>query len=293
MRATDTVDRPIVIFDSGIGGLPYLSAARSILPNEDFIYLADRAGFPYGSKTREEVKTLVLGLVSRLVEAYDPKALVIACNTASQAALDAARRANPGLSIIGTVPAVKPAAERSRSGVIGVMATAGAVEDPYLDTLVARHAKGLDVLREGAQDLVGFVERRSAYADARERREAVAPCVGRLVAGGADVIVLACTHFLHLRDDIAAVAGPSVEVIDSRAGVVKRLKQVLAERGLLAKRPADGGEASVSKLRSGVEKSLFLLTGEEPFEEEYGLLADSFGLARPTALPGNSVAWTG
>jgi len=269
----DDMKRPIAIFDSGIGGLPYLEPARAALPNEAFVYLADRAGFPYGTKTREEVRGIVLDLVERILRSYDPKALVIACNTASQAGLDAARRANPGLLIIGTVPAVKPAAERTRSGTIGVMATEGAVEDPYLDTLVARYAKGVTVIREAAQSLVSFVERRGATAGPEERREAVRPFVRRLVEGGADEIVLACTHFLHLRDDIAQVAGAGVEIVDSRLGVVKRLKQVLAERGLLE----SGGSA-------GSERGLFLLSGEPPFEPEYGLLAEDFGLAGPRAL---------
>lgn len=266
----------IAILDSGIGGLPYLEAARAALPDESFVYIADRAGFPYGSKSRETVRDLVVGLIARLVEARAPKAVVIACNTASQAALEAARRANPRLPIIGTVPAIKPAVERSRGGIIGVLATAGAVEDPYLDSLVARYAGGRSVLREGAQDLVSFVERRAAVAGEDERRGAVAPYVRRLVEGGADVIVLACTHFLHLRDDIAAEAGPAVEVIDSRAGVVRRLRQVLSERGLLA-RNSDGETRPPSR---------FLLTGLAPIEPEYGLLARSFGTARPELFPG-------
>jgi glutamate racemase len=274
MSPLPSSNRPIAIFDSGIGGLPYLSAARASLPAESFIYLADRLGFPYGTKSHEEVRDRVTGLVSRLLGAYAPKAVVIACNTASLAALDAARRANPGLPIVGTVPAVKPAAERSRSGVIGVMATAGAIEDPYLDSLVTHHATGLSVIRESAQELVSFVERRSAFAGEEERREVVAPYVRRLVDQGADVIVLACTHFLHLRDDISAVAGPSVEIVDSRAGVVKRLKQVLSERGLLLEGPV------------ARERGLFLLTGDEPFEAEYGLLARGFGLEGPEPLPG-------
>jgi glutamate racemase len=264
MMSTRRGIRPIAIFDSGIGGLPYLTAARACLPAESFIYIADRAGFPYGTKSREEVRGIVLRLVSRIVGAYAPKAIVIACNTASQVALEAARRAHPGLPIVGTVPAVKPAAERSRSGVIGIMATAGAVEDPYLDSLVARYAKGLSVFREGAQELVSFVERRSAVAGKEERREAVAPYVRRLVDRGADEIVLACTHFLHLREEIAELAGPTVEVVDSRAGVVKRLKQVLTEEAY----------------------GLFVLTGDEAFEPEYGLLAGTFALDGPESIPG-------
>jgi glutamate racemase len=276
MMSDTTKDRPIAIFDSGIGGLPYLEPARSALPNESFVYLADREGFPYGTKTRQEVRDIVLRLVARLVEAYDPKAIVIACNTASQAGLEAARKANPGLPIVGTVPAVKPAAERTRSGTIGVMATAGAVEDPYLDSLVARYAKGVAVLREGAQPLVSFVERRAATAGPEERREAVRPFVRRLVDRGADEIVLACTHFLHLHDDIASVAGAGVEVIDSRAGVAKRLRQVLAEKGLLA---ASGGAERARK-----PYGVFLLSGDEPFEAEYSRLAETFGLEGPYAL---------
>ncbi len=278
----------IAILDSGVGGLPYLSSARASMPRESFIYVADRAGFPYGTKPRDEVKDIVLRLVARLVRSYGPKALVIACNTASQAALDAARKANPGLPIIGTVPAVKPAAERSRSGVIGVLATAGAVEDPYLDSLVARFAKGLSVIREGAQELVSFVERRAAVAGPAERRDAVEPYVRRLVDAGADQIVLACTHFLHLREDIAAAAGPSVEVVDSRAGVVKRLRQVLSERGQLI----DGGPVARERglLFDGgpaaPERGLFLLTGAGVPEAEYRALADSFGLGGPEPMPG-------
>jgi len=270
--------RPIAFLDSGIGCLPYVSAARAVLPSESFVCLADRAGFPYGTKSRDEVRRIVLDIVSRLVGAFSPKAIVIACNTASQAALGAARAAHPGIPIVGTVPAVKPAAERSRSGIIGILASEGAVEDPYLDSLVGRHAKGLTVLREGAQELVAFVERRAAAAGEAERREAVAPYVKRLVERGADEIVLACTHFLHLRDDIAAVAGPGVEVVDSRAGVVDRLRQVLAEAGLIA------GSSQGQK-----PYGLFLLTGSPPIEAEYRLYTEAFGLEGPEILSGPEI----
>ena len=289
MKPSSDGDRPIAIFDSGIGGLPYLRPARAALPEESFVYLADRAGFPYGTKRREEVRAIVLDRIARLVEAYDPKAVVIACNTASQAGLDAARRAHPGLPVIGTVPAVKPAAERTRSGTIGVMATEGAVEDPYLDSLVARYAKGVKVLREAAQSLVSFVERRGADASPDERRNVVEPFVRRLVDSGADEIVLACTHFLHLRDEIAEVAGPGVEIVDSRTGVVKRLRQVLGERALL--RAAAGGPRAegTGDLPQGDRQGdsrpgLFLLSGEPPYEPEYRLHAMAFGLSGPLAL---------
>jgi glutamate racemase len=279
-RAAQARSRPIVIFDSGVGGLPYLDTARSALSLESFVYVADRKGFPYGSKSHDEVRDIVVQLVASLVEAYAPKAIVIACNTASQAALSAVREANPGLAIVGTVPAVKPAAERSRSRVIGVMATAGAVRDPYLDELVARHASGVRVLREACQSLVSFVERRSIDASAEERREAIAPFVGPLVAAGADEIVLACTHYLHLREDIASFAGEGVEVVDSRQGVVKRLKQVLTDCGLLC-------AAAPRAIGSAPE---FLLTGDAPPEPIYGRFAAAFGLSEPRSFSGRAEA---
>jgi glutamate racemase len=274
-----TIDeRPIALMDSGVGGLPYLAAARRLLPGERYVYLADRGGFPYGTKSPEAIREIVLDRVARLVSAFGPKALVIACNTASQAALTAVRAANPGLAVIGTVPAVKPAAERTRSGVIGIMATARAVQDPYLDELVARFAKGVRVLREGAQDLVRFVEHRMLSASDGERREAVEPAVRRLVDGGADEIVIACTHFLHLRPDIALIAGPAVEVVDSRDGVARRLKAVLAERRL-ASGPAARGPDEAGR-------DAFVLTGDTPFEDCYAQFAARFELAAPSALDG-------
>jgi glutamate racemase len=226
------LENPIAFCDSGIGGLPYLESARLELPGERFVYLADREGFPYGTKTREEVRDRVLGIVDALVEEYRPKALVIACNTASQAALGAVRADFPDLPVVGTVPAIKPAAEQTKTGTIGVMATEGAVEDPYLDELVEHHAKGVTVLREAAQELVEFVEHRSTVADSEERRKIVEPYVRRLVDGGADQIVLACTHFLYLRDDMAFCAGDRAKTVDSRLGVAKRLAEVLESRRL-------------------------------------------------------------
>lgn len=263
---------PVLFFDSGVGGLPYLAAARDFLPGRAFDYLADRGGFPYGTKTREEVRDRVLEVVAKAVERLGPAALVIACNTASQASLEAVRAAHPGLLVVGTVPAVKPAAARTRSGVVGIMATARAVEDPYLDELVARHASGVEVVREAAQDLVAFVESRLPASTAEERLAAVAPHVGRLVAAGADEIVLACTHFLHVAADIAKAAGDGVEVVDSREGVARRLAQQLAER----EGPAAGDGPA--------PRGTLFLTGPAPFEAQYAAFAAGFGLAGPESL---------
>lgn len=275
-------NRRIAIIDSGVGGLPYLEAARALLPSESYVYLADRQGFPYGIKSREEIIDIVVDRCSRLRAAASPKALVIACNTASQAALEAVRETYPDLLVIGTVPAVKPAAERSKTGVIGIMATAGAIRDPYLDQLLGRFAAGIEVIREPAQDLVAFVEHDLVAASPEKRIEVVLPYVRRIVEAGADEIVLACTHFLHLSRDIQAAArslGREVEIVDSRAGVARRLKAVLAERGMLAAEPlADGA--------SSPRISPFLLTGPRPYESAYSAFAARFQLSGPFPLDG-------
>lgn len=282
--------KPLALMDSGVGGLPYLEAARGLLPGESFVYLADRAGFPYGTKSRAEIEAIVLDRVDRLIRAFAPKALVIACNTASQAALAAVRQAHPELPIVGTVPAVKPAAERTRSKVIGVMATAQAVIDPYLDELIASFAAGTEVLREPAQDLVSFVERDFIASTEAQRREAVFEHARRLVVAGADEIVLSCTHFLHVSADIEAAANevarglagrPRIEVVDSRDGVARRLKDVLAALG-----PAEAGQGDLGRARVG-EKSqggVFLLSGPPPFAAVYSSFASLYRLSGPYSL---------
>lgn len=298
LRRLDRETRPVVIFDSGVGGLPYLEAARRYLPGERYVYLADRAGFPYGTKARAEIETLVLDRLGRLIEAFDPKAMVIACNTASQAALAAARERFEGMPIVGVVPAIKPAAERTRTGIIGVMATEHALVDPYLDELIMRHAPGVKVLREPAQDLVAFVERDFVASAAADRERAVYVHVKRLLEAGADEIVLACTHFLHVADDISRVAaslsgGASrrMTVVDSREGVARRLRAVLAERNLLAEAPPAAPAAMAGEGLPGAvagADGVFLLSGPPPFEGAYPAFAERFSLLGPFSLEGEA-----
>ncbi len=273
----------VAVMDSGVGGLPYLESARALMPRASFVYLADREGFPYGSKTREEVEAIVRDRVDRLVEDFAPEVVVIACNTASQAALAAVRADHPGLPVIGTVPAVKPAAERTRSGVIGVLATEGTVQDPYLDELEERFAKGRLVVRRAAQDLVSFVERRLLGAGAEELREILRPHVAFLVDKGVDEIVLACTHFLHVADEIEGLAaelaagrgGASPEVVDSREGVARRLRELL---------DGAGGVDGIERGGDRMNPDRLFLTGEGPFEAVYEDFARRYGLVGPFPL---------
>jgi len=277
--------------DSGVGGLPYLESARSMLPSARFVYLADREGFPYGTKTREEVEAIVRDRVRRLVRSFDPAAVVIACNTASQAALAAVRADNPGLPVIGTVPAVKPAAERSRSGVIGVLATDRSVQDPYLDELESRFASGRVVVRRGAQDLVAFVERRLFAADRDETRAVLRPHLEYLVEKGVDEIVLACTHFLHVAAEIESLAGELARarggapprVVDSREGVARRLHDLMSRDHRDVRGAGSDSAAGRPQNQRREDDSLFL-SGPPPFEAVYAQFASRFGLSGPFAL---------
>lgn len=273
----------IVIFDSGVGGLPYLAQARKLLPAKTLHYIADDAGFPYGTKTPAQVEEILLDRVRRLRARLMPEALVIACNTASQIGLSVLRAAHPDFSIIGTVPAIKPAAASSLSGRIGVMATERAIADPYIDDLIARYASEVEVLKVPAQDLVTFVERRYLFASEQEKRAAVEPYLRQLLERGVDRIVLACTHFLHLEEDIAACAtsmgAAAVEIVDSCGGVAKRLAQIAAE--IESEKEKDGAPLKPDK---EAEPGRFLLTGEPPFDPSYALWAERFGLLPPERL---------
>lgn len=263
----------ILFLDSGVGGLPYLETARTRIPGALFHYLADDAGFPYGTKSPGEIVDLLLDRVRRIRSRLELNALVIACNTASQMGLAALRAANSDLPIIGTVPAIKPAAADSVSGRIGVLATERTVVDPYIDDLIARYASDVEVVKIPAQDLVEFVERRSLKSSPDERLEAVGPYVRRFLERGVDRIVLACTHFLHLREDIALAArrlgAADIGIIDSREGVAKRLAELLG---------------SLPEDRNAPISGRFFLTSEPPFDPSYGLWATRFGLGSPERL---------
>ncbi len=261
----------VFVFDSGVGGLPYLEALRLRIPGAPCHFAADREGFPYGRKTREEVRALVIDRVGRIADRFSPRLIVLACNTASQAALEAVRERFPEIAFVGTVPAVKPAAQSSLTGTIAVLSTDRAAVDPYLDSLVDRWARGIRVLRVGAQGLVEFVEREYLDASEEERLAACRSALEPIRGEGADRVVLACTHFLHVADYIARAAGPEVRVVDSRAGVTRRAAELYLEAGAsIDGAPADG--------TSGPRRGGFYATGDpgswtglKPFAERYGL----------------------
>ena len=212
---------PILFFDSGVGGLSVLGPTRALQPNAPIVYAADSAGFPYGKRSEEELAERVPALLIRLAEQFDPRLIVIACNTASTIALDHARAALD-LPIVGTVPAIKPAAELSRSRVIGVLGTEATVRQPYVDDLAARFAADCTIVRHGSPELVELAEAKltGGSVDLEAVRAAIAPMAG--AGPGMDVMVLACTHFPLLADEIAA-AFPAIAQVDGAVGIARRI----------------------------------------------------------------------
>lgn len=220
---TDT--RPILVFDSGVGGLSVLGEIRRLLPNAPIVYAADSAGFPYGTKSPAEVAARVPALLGRLAERYDPLIIVIACNTASTIALDAVRAALD-LPIVGTVPAIKPAAALSKSRTIGVLGTEATIVQPYVDRLAAEFAADCSVIRHASHELVEL-------AEAKLRGETADPAAyarildGLLAQQGGDridTVVLACTHFPLVEAELVAAAPRRLAFVDGKEGIARRIQ---------------------------------------------------------------------
>ena len=215
--------RPILFFDSGVGGLSVVAPTRALLPHAPMVYAADSAGFPYGTKSEAEIAARVPALLGRLAERYRPRLIVIACNTASTIALPAVRAALD-LPIVGTVPAVKPAAAMSATRAIGVLGTEATVRQAYVDDLAARFAGDCAVIRYGSARLVELAE--AKLAGAPPPPEEVAAELDGLFrqpeGARIDVIVNACTHFPLLEEEMRAAA-PHVRFVDGGPGIARRV----------------------------------------------------------------------
>ena len=217
---------PILFFDSGVGGLSVLGPTRALLPTAPIVYAADSAAFPYGTRSEAEIAARVPALLGRLVERFRPRLAVIACNTASTIALDHVRAALD-VPVVGTVPAIKPAAEASRSRVIGVLGTEATVRQPYVDDLARRFAADCTVLRHGSAELVAMAEAKlgGERVDPAQIMAALAPLLAQPGADKLDTLVLACTHFPLLADELGA-ALPGVVLIDGGPGIARRIAHV-------------------------------------------------------------------
>ena len=224
-----TDDAPILLFDSGVGGLSILAPIRDLLGGAPIVYAADSAGFPYGTKAEAEIAARVPALLGRLVERYRPRLVVIACNTASTIALPAVRAALD-LPVVGTVPAIKPAAAMSRTRTIGVLGTRATVRQAYVDDLAGRFAADCTVLRHGSAELVELAEA-SLRGQAPPRARFAAVMAGLLDQPGGervDVVVNACTHFPLVAGELAAASPRPLAFVDGGPGIARRVAHLTA-----------------------------------------------------------------
>lgn len=215
-----------------------LAELRTVLPQAPVIYAADMAGIPYGTKSEAEVAARVCGLLGRMAERYRPRLICIACNTASTIALGMVRDVLE-IPIVGTVPAIKPAAAMTRTGVIGLLGTEATIRQTYVDNLEAEFANGKTILRHAAPGLVDVAERK-LRGQPVQQAEIEAALAGLLAKPGADridIVVLACTHFPLLREELAAALGPDVALIDGAEGIARRIAALTRGQEFARDRP--------------------------------------------------------
>ena len=225
--------RPVGFFDSGIGGTCILNAFRKLCPDEETIYIADSKNCPYGNKPAEEIVRLSEANVKKLLK-RNCRMLVVACNTATAAAIDYLRAKYPQVPFVGLEPAVKPAALRSKTGVVGVLATAGTFHGRLYNETKAKFAKNVTVIATQADELVTLVERtvgRGRTPCGPKVEAVVRRRVEPLLKAGADKIVLGCTHFPHLKPVIEKVCAGRAEVIDPSDAVARQAKRILEGLG--------------------------------------------------------------
>lgn len=262
---------PIGVYDSGVGGLSVLRELRRQLPHEDILFLADQANVPYGARPLAEVRRFADGVARFLIDRR-VKLIVVACNTASAAALKVLRATFPTVPFVGMEPAVKPAAEQTKTKAVGVLATPATFQGELFASVVERFAAGVTVV---PQTMPGLVERIEAGdLDGPETRGIIDAAVQPLVAQGVDTIVLACTHFPLVIPLIIEAAGPEVRVIDPAPAVARQAVRLLTELGLLA--------------YSGHSGRLLLLTSGNPAR-----LADSALRLIDERAPAFGLVWQG
>lgn len=240
-------NRPIGVFDSGIGGLSVLRHLRSQLPYEDLIYLADQAHVPYGPRTLDQVRAFSEE-ITRYMLSHGAKLIVVACNTASAAALNHLRGAFPDVPFVGMEPAVKPAAETTHNKVVGVLATQATFQGELFASLVERFAKEVIVLE---QTLPGLVERIEAGdLDSPATRAILEDAVEPLLGQGADALVLGCTHYPFIQPLLDEIVAGRAEIIDPSPAVARQAGRVLRQKNLLSAKDNSGHVTYLSTVDS-------------------------------------------
>jgi glutamate racemase len=222
---------PIGIFDSGVGGLSVLRAVRADLPAQPILYYADQENVPYGVRSLEEVRAFSHA-ITRYLLGEGAALIVVACNTASAAALHSLRESFPDVPFVGMEPAVKPAAEQTASRVVGVLATPATFQGALYASVVERFAQGVELVQDPCPGLVAQIE--AGNLDGCETGAILERAIAPMLARGVDTIVLGCTHYPFVIERVRAIAGPGVRVIDPAPAVARQVRRLLAQRGWLA-----------------------------------------------------------
>ncbi len=229
MSTTEKQNLPIGVFDSGLGGVSVLRQLRCVMPAEDFYYFGDSVNAPYGTKEQSEIKELTIGHVNRFL-AQGVKGVVVACNTATSAAVRTLREMYPELPLVGIEPAVKPAVEHFPRGKILVMATPMTVRGAKLGHLIHEFGGRAEIITLACPGLMDFVEAGNINSPEIRGflRDLLQPYIGNI-----DAVVLGCTHYPFVRELIAELLGSQVEIIDGGLGTAKEMRRRLDEKGLL------------------------------------------------------------
>ncbi len=244
---------PLGIFDSGVGGLSVLKAIRAQIPSQPVLYFADQGHVPYGSRPMEEVQSFSAE-ITRFLLGLGARVIVVACNTASAAALHHLRKIFPGTPFVGMEPAVKPAAETTHTGVVGVLATPATFQGALYASVVERFASGVTLLQDTCPGLVQQIER--GELDTPVTRAILGKALRPMLERGIDTVVLGCTHYPFVIPLIEAIVGPEVRVIDPAPAVARQTRRLLNDSGAQDSSPRRG---AVEFFTSGPAEHLSLL----------------------------------
>ena len=254
--------------DSGTGGIPYLTHLISKVPSLNCVYIGDTKNFPYGKKTHEQIVNCTLELAKKIIEKFNPKVIVVACNTISVNTLDVLREVFPTVEFIGTVPAIKLAATVSKTKRIGLLATESTCTNPYNIDLKNHFATDCTLFLRSDQDLISFIEKHSFTAKENEIINACMPSINYFKENNCDCIILGCTHFLNISSEIKKACGNSIEVVDSKEGVVNRCLYMIEKLGI-----------KENKKNNPFAHTLYI-TGfnEQKDKEEYDVICKKYNL---------------
>ncbi|PIE97735.1 MAG: glutamate racemase [Treponema sp.] len=246
--------------DSGLGGLAYLKALKQKAPNTGTVYIADNANFPYGTKSEEELIYVAVKLVEKVINSFEPEVIILACNTISVTALAELRRRFP-VDFVGTVPAIKPAVEKTATGQIGIIASEKTIKDNYTKELIAKFGKSCKFSFFAGQKLIQEIENGLMFKTEAEKIKAIEPAMTFFYKEHVDSLVLACTHFLLINDVFKKKAEPQIKIIESVDGVIRQTLKISPPQ------------------ENKSESSFFFTKNVNPVEiEKYSEFASAFGL---------------